>query len=55
VIIKTVTVELIMAIKSRDGLNVDFVPMVRATRTIIVITSAWIAMLQTLTPPPTTN
>jgi hypothetical protein len=55
VTIKTDTVGIITAVRNRDGCDFFFILAVRATRTTIVITSAWMAMLTTLTPPPTKN
>jgi hypothetical protein len=44
-----------IAIKKREECDLFCTPLAWATRTTIVITSAWIAMLTTLTPPPTKN
>src|SRR5262249_26036179 len=43
------------AIRNREGCGLFSALMARATDTSIVITNAWIAMLITLTPPPTRN
>ncbi len=43
------------AIKSTEGCNLFSAPRAWATRTTIAITNASMAMLNTLTPPPTKN
>lgn len=53
--IKTDTTEIMTRINSRYGCSVSFLAIAQAIRTIVVIMSAWVAMLQTLTPPPTMN
>jgi hypothetical protein len=45
--------EIIIAIKNTAGCDLFAALTARATHTNTVITNAWIAMLTTLTPPPT--
>src|SRR5262249_13840552 len=53
--IRTDTVGIMTAIKSKEGCGLLSAPLAWATLTTIVMTTAWIAMLSTLTPPPTKN
>ena len=52
---KIKTVGIITAIKSRAEWDLLCIPLICATPTTAVLSSAWIAMLTTLTPPPTRN
>jgi hypothetical protein len=55
-IVKIMTVAIITLINIYDGHNSFFVPIIRATGiTTVVVTNAWIVMLQILTKLPTKN